>query len=187
MNIRRARRAATVSQRLIAVHEIQRKACSDRACGAQRRARSLSELNLDFSPTSYLSITMNITEEVDMPTKAPEASGRAMRMALVAAVLAGASVPVPAIASAQPAQPSGAAGSSQSAGAVHATRGVVKAISGTTVVVSRPKNRGDISFVLSPTLHQEGTLAVGATVSVRYRDDGKDHVATAISVQKPHQ
>jgi hypothetical protein len=37
---------------------------------------------------------------------------------------------------------------------------------------------------LSPAIHLEGTLEVGATISVRYRDEGNDHVATAISVQK---
>ena len=68
--------------------------------------------------------------------------------------------------------------------AVHATRGVVKSIDPATLVVSRPKNRGDITFALSSSTHREGTVVVGATVSVRYRDEGKVHVATAVALQK---
>jgi hypothetical protein len=69
--------------------------------------------------------------------------------------------------------------------ATHATRGVVQSIDSTTLIVSRPRNRGDIAFKLSPATHREGTIVVGSTVSVRYREAGKDHVATAIALQKP--
>jgi hypothetical protein len=68
--------------------------------------------------------------------------------------------------------------------AVHATRGVVKSINPATLVVSRPRNRGDITFTLSSSTHREGTIVVGATVSVRYRDEGKVHLATAVALQK---
>jgi hypothetical protein len=111
-----------------------------------------------------------------------------MRMALAALLTTGALVLGPEIAGAASAQriesPAEAPGSDSS---VHATRGVVKSIDATTLVVARPKNRGDIVFKLSPTLHRDGQIKTGATVSVRYRDDGKDHVATAISLQTPHE
>jgi hypothetical protein len=32
--------------------------------------------------------------------------------------------------------------------------------------------------------HREGNIVAGATVSVRYRDSGKEHVVTAIARQK---
>jgi hypothetical protein len=107
-----------------------------------------------------------------------------MQMKGVWAMLLGALIPAPAAALTQPVQPAAATTLSQSPDAVHATRGVVKTIGPTTLVVSRPKRRGDIVFKLSPSPHIEGTIVVGATVSVRYRDDGDDHVATAISVKK---
>lgn len=88
--------------------------------------------------------------------------------------------------SAQTAQPSemSTAALAQT-GEVHATRGVVKAIDEASLIVSRPRNRGDITFKLDPRTHRDGKIVVGSTVSVRYRDDGKTHVATAIALQKP--
>jgi len=59
---------------------------------------------------------------------------------------------------------------------VHATRGVVKALNATTLVVSRRRKRGDITFTLGRGVHVEGIIELGATVSVRYRDEGSDHV-----------
>jgi hypothetical protein len=105
---------------------------------------------------------------------------------LVVALMIGGLVPASAVARTPAATPVLAAESLETAEIVRATRGVVKAISATTLIVSRPRNRGDIAFTLSPAVHLEGTLVVGATISVRYRDEGNDHVATAISVQKHH-
>lgn len=65
----------------------------------------------------------------------------------------------------------------------HATRGIVKSIDSTTMTLSRPRNRGDITFKLSPGTHTAGKIVVGATVSVRYRDEGSVHIATAVTVQ----
>lgn len=69
--------------------------------------------------------------------------------------------------------------------AVHATRGVVKSIDPEQIVVSRPNGRGDITFRLAPSVHRQGTIAVGALVSVRYEDRGVVHVAIAVAVRKP--
>jgi hypothetical protein len=110
------------------------------------------------------------------------------RGTLVVALLVGGLAPVPAVARTMAVRPVPSVDPSESAETVHATRGVVKAISATTLVVSRPRNRGDITFKLSPAVHLEGAPEVGATISVRYRDQGRDHVATAISVEKhPHE
>ena len=106
-------------------------------------------------------------------------------MQRVRAIIIGAAlIPAPARALAQPVQSTTTTTVSQSSDAVHATRGVVKTIGPTTLVVSRPKRRGDIVFKLGPSPHIEGTIVVGATVSVRYRDDGEEHIATAIAVKR---
>ncbi len=64
---------------------------------------------------------------------------------------------------------------------VHALRGVVKSVSATTLVVVRPgRTAHDITFVLTPAILAEA-LAVGATVSVRYRVDGAALVAIAVT------
>ena len=107
-----------------------------------------------------------------------------MRIRRFAAMVIGALMPVPALALTQPVQPGASTTvTSQSPEAVHATRGVVKTISATTLVVTRPRHRGDILFKLAPAPHIEGTIVVGATVSVRYRDEGEEHIATAIAVK----
>jgi len=68
--------------------------------------------------------------------------------------------------------------------ALHATHGVVKSIDGTTLVLSRPHQRGDLTFTLNADTHRAGAIAVGSTVSVRYRDNGKSRIATAVALQR---
>ena len=70
---------------------------------------------------------------------------------------------------------------------VHATRGVVRAIDAHTMVIARSRDRGSMTFDLTPSTHREDTIVVGSTVSVRYREDGKNHVATAIALQQPKE
>ena len=65
--------------------------------------------------------------------------------------------------------------------AKHATRGTVKSINATTLVLTRP-GKSDMTFELDPLLHREGTIDVGTMVSVRYHEDGARHIATAIAV-----
>jgi hypothetical protein len=48
-------------------------------------------------------------------------------------------------------------------------------------------NRGIMTFRLTSSTHREGVIVVGSTVSVRYREDGKNHVATAIALQRPKE
>ena len=106
-----------------------------------------------------------------------------MRITLAAVFVMVGLILVPSMALAGVAQPAESRGPDNN---VHATRGVVKSIDDATLVVARPKNRGDITFKLGPTLHRDGQIKAGATVSVRYRDEGKEHIATAVSLQKPH-
>ena len=69
----------------------------------------------------------------------------------------------------------------------HATRGIVRTIDANILVIARAGNRGTMSFSLTSSTHREGTIVVGSTVSVRYREDGKNHVATAIALQRSRE
>jgi hypothetical protein len=66
---------------------------------------------------------------------------------------------------------------------IYATRGVVKSFAKTALVIDRLKGRGDISFKLNPKTSLDGEIIVGSLVSVRYYDDGKAHIATAVAAQ----
>lgn len=68
--------------------------------------------------------------------------------------------------------------------ATHAVRGVVKSIDASTLVITRSGHKAQLlSFVLNPSTAREGSADVGSTVAVRYRNDGKALVATAVAVQ----
>jgi hypothetical protein len=73
--------------------------------------------------------------------------------------------------------------------ATHATKGVIKTVSATTLVVTTRTSgrRTDTTFVLTPSTHKEGALAAGSTVEIRYRTDGKQKIATAVSVEAEPQ
>ena len=84
-----------------------------------------------------------------------------------------------------PQAPDGTSGAGQAIG-THATRGIVRTIDANTMVIARG-NRGIMTFSLTSSTHREGVIVVGSTVSVRYREDGKNHVATAIALQRPKE
>ena len=66
----------------------------------------------------------------------------------------------------------------------HATKGVVKSIDASTLVIThKSKTSGEMTFALNPATHLQGTVAVGTQVDVRYREDGKTYVATAVTAQ----
>jgi hypothetical protein len=70
--------------------------------------------------------------------------------------------------------------------AVHAMSGVVKSIDGSMLVITKVAGKGpETSFVVNSATQKQGTLAAGASVDVRYHTEGKDKIATAISVQTP--
>jgi hypothetical protein len=77
--------------------------------------------------------------------------------------------------------------SSGAAGAVatHATTGVVKTVTETMMVVVRRVGgkRTESSFVLTPATQRAGHIAAGATVDVRYRTEGRQKIATAVTVE----
>jgi hypothetical protein len=68
--------------------------------------------------------------------------------------------------------------------ATRATRGVVKSIDASTLVITTAdKKHPEMTFALNTSTERGGTVAVGSPVSVRYHMDGKTMMATAITVQ----
>lgn len=68
----------------------------------------------------------------------------------------------------------------------HATRGVVKSVDDSMLVITKSgKKAEEMSFTLNANTHKEGAVAVGTPVSVRYQEEGKTHIATAVSVEQP--
>ncbi len=61
------------------------------------------------------------------------------------------------------------------------TAGTVKSSSGTSLVIS--KGGKDETFVLNSSTETKGALDTGAHVTVHYTMDGKNMVATAVTVQ----
>ena len=107
-----------------------------------------------------------------------------MKKYIFTALLVGAfSVAGVAAAQTQPPAPAAKHASSATA-ATHAMKGTVKSIDDTTLVLTRNGgNHSDMTFTLNSATHREGTLAAGTAVSVRYREEGKTHVATAVRVE----
>ena len=68
--------------------------------------------------------------------------------------------------------------------ATHVTRGVVKSLSTTTLVVTR-RHHGDITFTIDPRAQWDGPITIGSAVSVRYREEGQTHVASAVVLHHP--
>ena len=62
--------------------------------------------------------------------------------------------------------------------------GVVKSVDDSTLVITKGgKKPEDMTFMLNANTHKEGAVAAGVPVSVRYHEDGKTHVATAVTVE----
>jgi hypothetical protein len=76
------------------------------------------------------------------------------------------------------------ASSTKTAMADHATMGVVKSVNATALTITRSgKDAGEMTFVLNSTTKRDGKIEVGSPVSVRYKENGTSHVATAITAQ----
>lgn len=72
------------------------------------------------------------------------------------------------------------------AAATHATSGIVKTIDATSLVISRgAKTSQTLSFVVNAATVKKGDLVVGTHVEVRYRADGGQNIATAITAAVP--
>ena len=86
---------------------------------------------------------------------------------------------------AAPAKPPASAPPAQRELATHATKGVVKSVSSTAIVITRrvADKRTDTSYMVTPATERLGDVAAGVTVEVRYRTSGHQRIATAISVE----
>jgi uncharacterized membrane protein len=73
--------------------------------------------------------------------------------------------------------------------ATHATKGVVKSVTASAITITRVTagKRVDTAFQLTPSTQRAGAIAAGATVDIRYRTDGKQRIATAVSVEASPQ
>lgn len=84
----------------------------------------------------------------------------------------------------QAAQTAKPAGAKPAAAATHSVQGIVKSVDASSLVITRSgKKGGEMSFKLEPSTHQEGSIAAGSTVSIRYRMDGSAMVATAVNAE----
>jgi hypothetical protein len=96
-----------------------------------------------------------------------------------------AAAPLGAFAATPAGSPAGAAKTRKAVRSDHATSGTVKSITDSSLVLTKAGRRHrEMTFQLDPALQKEGTPAVGSRVSVRYRDDGSKHIATAITARK---
>jgi hypothetical protein len=67
--------------------------------------------------------------------------------------------------------------------AVHATSGVVKSIDDSKLVITKTAGKGpETSFTVNGSTQKDGTIAAGSKVDVRYTNEGKTKVATAVSL-----
>ena len=72
--------------------------------------------------------------------------------------------------------------------ATHSTTGTVKSIDSNTLVISKPGKKGsDMTFTVNGSTQKDGTVGVGSNVTVRYQNEGKTMVATAISERAAKQ
>jgi hypothetical protein len=69
--------------------------------------------------------------------------------------------------------------------ATHATNGIVKSSDATSLVITKSaKDAKTTSFTVNSATVTKGTIAPGARVSVRYRTEGTENIATAVTVSK---
>ena len=114
-----------------------------------------------------------------------------MRKYIATAALAAAVITIPVVGFATARQAAPAAAKKEAtktttkAAPTHATSGVVKSVDDSTLVITKGgKKPEEMTFMLNASTHKEGAVAAGAPVSVRYHEDGKTHVATAVTVEQ---
>jgi hypothetical protein len=109
-----------------------------------------------------------------------------MRKRIMSVLVIGMLATAPAVfAAVQTKTPSTAPASKKAAApAGHAVRGVVKSMDATTLVITKSgKKPTDMTFTINSSTMKEGAPEVGSTVSVRYHQQGKSMIATAIATQ----
>lgn len=65
----------------------------------------------------------------------------------------------------------------------HTSTGVVMSITATTLVI-RHADGSSLTFELTADTYRDGTVAAGVEVSVRYRQEGRVLVATAVTERR---
>lgn len=79
-----------------------------------------------------------------------------------------------------------AAPAKPAAAASHSVKGVVKSMDASSMVITKSgKAGGDMTFALNADTKKDGAPAVGSNVSVRYRTEGTDNIATAVTASAP--
>jgi len=106
-----------------------------------------------------------------------------MKKMLQAAVVAAAVLAVPAMSLAAQTKTAGAPPAKSTthkteSTATHSAKGVVKSMDATSLVVTEKGK--DVSYVLDASTKKEGDPAVGSTVTVMYKTEGTQHVATDV-------
>ena len=67
--------------------------------------------------------------------------------------------------------------------ATHATNGIVKSSDAASLVITKTaKDMKTTTFTVNAATVTKGTIAPGARVSVRYRTEGTENIATAVTV-----
>jgi len=70
--------------------------------------------------------------------------------------------------------------------ATHSTSGIVRSADDTSLVIAKnAKTTKTQTFVLNATTVKKGALAAGARVEVRYRTEGGQNIATAVTASAP--
>jgi hypothetical protein len=98
-------------------------------------------------------------------------------------ITAGAGDAEAAVAHGQPATTRGGPPAPSTA-ATHSVRGLVKAISESSMVIARSSRQSEMTFLLNQSTARSERIAVGAEVSVRYRIDGRTLIAAAVFVHR---
>ena len=104
-----------------------------------------------------------------------------MKKMLQAAVVAAAVLAVPSMSLAAQAKPAPAAKTSTKKAestATHSAKGVVKSMDASSLVVT--EHGKDVSYTLDASTKKEGDPAVGSNVTVMYKTEGTQHVATDV-------
>lgn len=112
-----------------------------------------------------------------------------MRNVRMAALVVGTLLALPAIGlatQATTATQKKTASTSSAAPQMHATKGVVKSVDSTKLVITRSPQKGpETTFVLNSSTQQPENVKIGSRVEVRYKTEGKQKVATAITLEQP--
>ena len=109
-----------------------------------------------------------------------------IRTTVVAALAAVLMAPALARAAAPVESPSPVQKASKVTSPTHATNGILKTLTGTALVIARTgENAATETFVVTASTVKKGDLSSGVRVEVRYRAEGGQNIATAITASAP--